>query len=102
MFTRGFCVMHLQLARNPVDPNYVLVPDQDAWAPAEAYALEHTVAWWDHNPVFPTREEADQYAWLAPVETEIASVEYADTEQPAEDGWFDSFRSPYWFRTRPD
>lgn len=90
--------MHLRFTRDPVDQGYVLVPDQDAWGAAEAYAREHAVAWWDHNPVFPTREEADEYAWLAPVETETTPVEYSETEKSEEEGWFDSFRSPYWFR----
>lgn len=94
--------MHLRLARDPVDPAYVLVPDREAWSEAAAYAREHAVAWWDHNPVFSTRAEAERYTWLAPVETEIAPVEYSETQQSEEEGWFDSFRSPYWFRTCPD
>lgn len=102
MFPRGYCVMHLRFARDPGEPAYVLVPGKQNWESAESYVDEHVVAWWDNNPVFATREEAERYAWLAPVETEIIPVEYSETPQSEDDGWFDSFRSPCWFRALDD
>lgn len=94
----GYCVMHLRMSRHPHDPRALRVPTADDWRAAEAYAAEHAVTWWDHNPVFAWREEADAYARLAPVETEIAPVEFVADAPPDEEGWFDSFRSPHWFR----
>lgn len=94
----GFCVMHLRLAGHPLDPDAVGTPTPEGWEAAERFAAEHAVTWWDHNPVFATRESAEEYAWLAPVETETVAVEISPVAMREEDGWFDSFRSSHWFR----
>lgn len=96
--SRGFCVMHLNIARHPLGTETVRLPAAEAWEEADRLAAEQAVAWWDHNPVFATREEAEEYAWLAPVETEIVAVHISPVPMSEADGWFDSFRSPWWFR----
>lgn len=94
----GFCVLHLQPRRLPHDPEAVRLPAEGEWEVALAYAAERAVAWWDLNPVFPSRREAERYASLAPVETEVVPVEFTEERPDEEEGWFDSFRSPCWFR----
>lgn len=89
--------MHLRMAHHPLDPSLVRMPTAGEWAAAEEFAARHAATWWDLNPVFASRAEAETYAFLAPVETEIATVEY-ELDMAEEDGWFDSFRAPHWFR----
>lgn len=98
--TGGFCVMHLQIARHPLDPDVVRMPAPDEWEAAELFAAERALTWWDHNPVFAEQADAEEYAWLAPVEAEIVAVEISPVPMDERDGWFDSFRSPHWFRER--
>lgn len=95
---KGFCVLHLEPIRDPLEPERVLVPDAGLWSEAERYARERAVTWWDWHPVFTTREEAEEYADLAPLRTEVVAVSYRLEPGSEEEGWFDSFRSPYWFR----
>ncbi len=95
---RGFCVLHLDPVRDPLDPERVLVPDESLWRRAEEFAARRAVTWWDRHPVFATREEADEYASLAPLRTEVLPVAYRPEPGREEEGWFDSFRSPHWFR----
>lgn len=101
MTDQGFCILHLGMRRDPLDPGRVLVPESEEWMDAERFAAEHAVTWWDANPVFVTREEAEGYAWLAPIETTLVAVEYTAEEVTGEEGWFDSFRSPHRFRVCP-
>ncbi len=98
----GYCVMHLTIPRHPADPSRLRVPTPEDWRAAEDYAADRAVTWWDHNPVFACQEEAERYALLAPVETDIAVVEYVADPPDEEEGWFDSFRSPHWFRLSPE
>lgn len=98
LLEHGYCVLHLDMMRHPTDPARVESPEAAAWLEAEAFARERALTWWDFNPVFPDRQEAERYAWLAPVNTEIVAVEFSEEEQDEAEGWFDSFRSPHWFR----
>ncbi len=98
----GFCVLHLDPVRDPLDPERVLVPDDGLWREAEEFARRRAVTWWDRQPVFTTRGEAEEYAALAPLRTEVVPVAYRPEPGSEEEGWFDSFRSPYWFRVIAD
>lgn len=100
VFARGYCVMHIELARDPRHPGCVLLPEEGEWETAAAFAADRAVTWWDRNPVFAGRDDAERYARLAPVETEIVPVEYAEEAQDEREGWFDSFRAPHWFRVK--
>lgn len=89
--------MHMRMAHHPLDPELVRMPEPEEWAEAMRYADDQAITWWDMNPVFATAEEAASYAEQAPVETEMAEVVFTKENRVGEDGWFDSFRSPYWF-----
>lgn len=99
----GYCVFHLRLRRTGRDPGTAVLPTPEDWEAAQAYAAAHALTWWDWHPVFPTRIQAEEYARLAPLETEVVAVAIRE-EPPAagEEGWFDSFRSPHWFRLRAE
>ncbi len=98
MFARGYCVMHIELVRDPGAPGFILLPEEGEWETTAAFAADRAITWWDRNPVFTHRHEAEHYARLAPVETEIVPVEYTEEAQDEREGWFDSFRAPHWFR----
>lgn len=98
MIERGFCVLHLEPRRLPDAPDGVRLPEEGEWETALAFAAERAVTWWDRNPVFARRQDAERYARLAPVATEVLPVEYTEEERDEEEGWFDSFRSPHRFR----